>query len=90
MISSAFVPTRSMPGPVRAFADNQPVTSIVNTIRDLLARQPVHTSIWRHRALFARLPQAVARAGGEGRPGVCAGRRGERSSWLPDGSFSIE
>ena len=34
-ISSAFVPTRTMPGPVRAFADNQPVTSIVNTIRDL-------------------------------------------------------
>jgi ABC-type polysaccharide/polyol phosphate export permease len=35
-----------MPGPVRAFADNQPVTSIVNTIRDLLAQQPVGTSIW--------------------------------------------
>ena len=32
-ISSAFVPTASMPGPVRAFAENQPVTSIVNTIR---------------------------------------------------------
>jgi ABC-2 type transport system permease protein len=45
-ISSAFVPTRNMPGPVRAFADNQPVTSIVNTIRDLLARQPVSTGIW--------------------------------------------
>jgi ABC-2 type transport system permease protein len=45
-ISSAFVPTRTMPGPVRAFADNQPVTSIVNTIRDLLARQPVGTAIW--------------------------------------------
>src|SRR5262249_45002544 len=45
-ISSAFVPTHTMPGPVRAFADNQPVTSIVNTIRDLLARQPVGTSIW--------------------------------------------
>jgi ABC-2 type transport system permease protein len=45
-ISSAFVPTHTMPGPVRAFADNQPVTSIVNTIRDLLARQPVSTSIW--------------------------------------------
>jgi len=45
-ISSAFVPTATMPGPVRAFADNQPVTSIVNTIRDLLARQPVGTSIW--------------------------------------------
>jgi ABC-2 type transport system permease protein len=45
-ISSAFVPTHTMPGPVRAFADNQPVTSIVNTIRDLFARQPVSTSIW--------------------------------------------
>ncbi len=45
-ISSAFVPTQTMPGPVRAFADNQPVTSIVNTIRDLLAQQPAGTSIW--------------------------------------------
>ena len=45
-ISSAFVPTGTMPAPVRAFADNQPVTSIVNTIRDLLAQQPVSTGIW--------------------------------------------
>ena len=45
-ISSAFVPTHTMPGPLRAFADNQPVTSIVNTIRDLLAQHPVSTSIW--------------------------------------------
>ncbi len=45
-ISSAFVPTATMPGPVRAFADNQPVTSIVNTIRDLLVQHPVSTSIW--------------------------------------------
>jgi ABC-2 type transport system permease protein len=45
-ISSAFVPTGTMPGPVRAFADNQPVTSIVDTIRDLLTRQPAGTSIW--------------------------------------------
>jgi ABC-2 type transport system permease protein len=45
-ISSAFVPTATMPGPVRAFADNQPVTSIVNTVRDLLARQPVSSGIW--------------------------------------------
>ena len=45
-ISSAFVPTRTMPGPVRAFADNQPMTSIINTIRDLLAEQPVSGSIW--------------------------------------------
>jgi len=45
-ISSAFVPTASMPAPVRAFAENQPVTSIVNTIRDLFAQQPVGSSIW--------------------------------------------
>src|SRR6202050_3668318 len=45
-ISSAFVPTDKMPGPVRAFADNQPVTSIVNTIRDLLAQQPAGASVW--------------------------------------------
>jgi ABC-2 type transport system permease protein len=46
LISSAFVPTATMPGPVRAFADNQPVTSIVNTIRDLFTQQPVSTNIW--------------------------------------------
>jgi ABC-2 type transport system permease protein len=45
-ISSAFVPTATMPGPVRAFADNQPMTSIIDTIRDLFARQPVSSSIW--------------------------------------------
>jgi ABC-2 type transport system permease protein len=45
-ISSAFVPTASMPGPVRAFAENQPVTSIVNTIRALLEQQPVGNDIW--------------------------------------------
>jgi ABC-2 type transport system permease protein len=45
-VSSAFVPTASMPGPVRAFADNQPVTSIVNTIRNLFERQPVGNDIW--------------------------------------------
>jgi ABC-2 type transport system permease protein len=45
-ISSAFVPTATMPGPVRAFAGNQPVTSIVNTIRDLLAQHPAGTGIW--------------------------------------------
>jgi ABC-2 type transport system permease protein len=31
---------------VRAFAENQPVTPIVNTIRDLYAQQPVGTGIW--------------------------------------------
>ncbi|MFI6645494.1 ABC transporter permease [Streptomyces sp. NPDC050504] len=45
-ISSAFVPTATMPGPVRWFAEHQPVTSIVDTIRDLFARQPVGGDIW--------------------------------------------
>jgi ABC-2 type transport system permease protein len=45
-ISSAFVPTETMPGPVRWFAENQPVTSIVNTIRNLFASQPVGGEIW--------------------------------------------
>ncbi len=45
-ISSAFVPTESMPGPVRAFAENQPVTSIVGAIRSLLTGQPVGNDIW--------------------------------------------
>ena len=45
-ISSAFVLTTTMPGPVRAFADHQPVTPIVNTIRDLYSQQPVSTDIW--------------------------------------------
>jgi ABC-2 type transport system permease protein len=45
-ISSAFVPTDSMPSVVRAFAENQPVTSIVEAIRSLLAGQPVGNDIW--------------------------------------------
>jgi ABC-2 type transport system permease protein len=45
-VSSAFVPTASMPVPVRAFAENQPVTSIVNTIRALFEQQPVGGQIW--------------------------------------------
>jgi len=45
-ISSAFVPTDSMPSVVRAFAENQPVTSIVEAIRALLSGQPVGNDIW--------------------------------------------
>ena len=45
-ISSAFVPTEGMPGPVQWFAEHQPVTSIVNTIRALFAEQPVGTDGW--------------------------------------------
>jgi ABC-2 type transport system permease protein len=45
-VSSAFVPTATMPGPVRAFAEHQPVTVIVNAIRDLFTQQPVGSDIW--------------------------------------------
>ena len=45
-ISSAFVPTAGMPGPVRAFAEHQPVTVIVDGLRSLLAGQPVGSDIW--------------------------------------------
>ncbi len=45
-VSSAFVPTGGMPGPVRWFADHQPVTPIVNTLRNLMAAQPVGSEGW--------------------------------------------
>ncbi|TLS50068.1 ABC transporter permease [Paenibacillus antri] len=45
-ISSAFVPTDTMPKVVRVFAENQPVTSIVDAIRALLSGQPVGNDIW--------------------------------------------
>jgi len=45
-ISSAFVPTDSMPGPVAWFAENQPVTAIVDTLRALFAGEPVGGDIW--------------------------------------------
>lgn len=44
-ISSAFVPTDTMPGPVAWFAENQPVTPIVNAIRAIFAGEPVGTDL---------------------------------------------
>jgi ABC-2 type transport system permease protein len=45
-VSSAFVPTAGMPGPVRWFAEHQPVTSIVDTLRSLYADQPLGNDVW--------------------------------------------
>lgn len=45
-ISSAFVPTATMPAAVRVFAENQPVTSIVETVRSLLGAEPIGNEIW--------------------------------------------
>ncbi len=40
-VSSAFVPPRSMSAPVRWFADNEPFTPVINTLRGLLTGVPV-------------------------------------------------
>ena len=45
-ISSAFVPTSTVPTAVREFAQYQPVTPIVNAIRALLSNRPVGNDIW--------------------------------------------
>ena len=45
-ISSAFVPTETMPLAIRVFAENQPVTAIVDAIRSLLSNQEVGSNIW--------------------------------------------
>ncbi len=44
-LSSAFVPTETMPKVVRVFAENQPVTSIVEAVRSLLNSEPVGNDI---------------------------------------------
>jgi len=46
MFSSAFAPTETMPKALRFFAENQPMTPIVETIRALLAGEPVGNDIW--------------------------------------------
>ena len=46
LISSAFVPTATMPAAVRAFAANQPVTAIVESLRALLEARPVGSELW--------------------------------------------
>ena len=40
LFSSAFVPTQTMPGWLRAVADNQPMTQAIDAIRGLLLGQP--------------------------------------------------
>lgn len=42
--SSAFAPTDTMPGPVRWFAENQPMTPAIETIRGLLVGGPIGSS----------------------------------------------
>ena len=41
---SGFVPTGSMPGPLRVFAENQPFTPMIETLRGLLLGTPIGNS----------------------------------------------
>ncbi|NLE51721.1 MAG: ABC transporter permease [Chloroflexi bacterium] len=45
-VSSAFVPTHTMPRLLRAFAENQPVTHTINAVRAWLIGTPLGDSAW--------------------------------------------
>jgi ABC transporter DrrB family efflux protein len=46
-LSSAFVPISTMPGWLQAFANNQPVTYIVDTMRALALGGPIEANLWK-------------------------------------------
>lgn len=45
-ISSSFGPTSGLPGPMRWFAQHQPLASIVNSDRSIYAEHPVSNDGW--------------------------------------------
>jgi ABC-2 type transport system permease protein len=45
-ISSAFVPTASMPAGLRAFAENQPVTHVIEAVRSFTVGTPIGNHGW--------------------------------------------
>jgi ABC transporter DrrB family efflux protein len=45
-VSSAFVPVVTMPGWLRAFAVNQPVTHVINALRSLALGTPMGDNLW--------------------------------------------
>jgi ABC transporter DrrB family efflux protein len=45
-VSSAFVPTSTMPDWLRVFADHQPVTLLINAVRGLVLNRPDNTATW--------------------------------------------
>lgn len=45
-ISSAFVPTDTMPAALQAFAENQPLTHVINALRSWLVGTPMGNSAW--------------------------------------------
>lgn len=45
-VSSAFVPTNTMPSWLQGFAQHQPITPLIESIRGLLMDTPVHNNVW--------------------------------------------
>jgi ABC-type polysaccharide/polyol phosphate export permease len=63
-VSSAFVPTNTMPGWLRVFAENQPMTMVVNAVRDLTLGTNVYDAeipsiIWSVAILVVGFPLGV-------------------------------
>jgi ABC-2 type transport system permease protein len=63
-ISSAFVPTQTMPSALRAFAENQPVTHVIDTMRHWLVGTPLDNSgclavIWSVALIVVSVPLAA-------------------------------
>ncbi|MFA1819655.1 ABC transporter permease [Virgibacillus oceani] len=54
-ISSAFVPTDTMPDWLHVFADNQPMTPLIETLRGLLTGAPIDNNLWLTIAWFGGL-----------------------------------
>jgi len=52
-VSSAFVPISTMPGWLQAFAKNQPVTYVIDTMRALALGGPVAANLWKSIAWLA-------------------------------------
>jgi ABC transporter DrrB family efflux protein len=52
-LSSAFVPIATMPGWLQAFANNQPVTYVVNTMRAMALGGPIADNLWKSVAWLA-------------------------------------
>jgi ABC transporter DrrB family efflux protein len=54
-LSSAFVPIQTMPGWLQAFANNQPVTYIIDTMRSLALGGPIAASAWKSAVSLAAI-----------------------------------
>jgi ABC-2 type transport system permease protein/oleandomycin transport system permease protein len=54
-LSSAFVPISTMPGWLQAFANNQPVTYVIDTMRALALGGPVEANLWKSVASLAAI-----------------------------------